>query len=122
MVIASDSTPLPYLARLRQQRIPYVLAGTHRVDLTHALAKIRTQLGTECLVSEAGGGLNGALVRAGLVDELHIITVPALMGGLGTPSIIDGLPLEPGSLPKQLRAINVQVGSHAPLGALRGRT
>jgi riboflavin biosynthesis pyrimidine reductase len=54
------------------------------VDLSAALAKIRTQLGARCLVSQAGGGLNGALLRAGLVDELHIITVPALIGGLMT--------------------------------------
>ena len=117
LVIASHSTPLPYLARLRQERIPYLLAGTHRVDLRSALAKIRTQLGAECVVSEAGGGLNGALFRAGLVDELHIVTVPALIGGLGTPSIMDGPPLDSGSLPEQLRAIDVQVGGHGTIWA-----
>jgi riboflavin biosynthesis pyrimidine reductase len=117
LVIASHSTPLPYLARLRQERIPYLLAGTHRVDLRHALAKIRRRLGAACLVSEAGGGLNGALLRAGLVDELHVITVPALIGGLGTPSIMDGPPLEPGSLPEQLRAMDVHVGSHGTIWA-----
>ncbi|MDR2986837.1 MAG: RibD family protein [Nocardiopsaceae bacterium] len=126
LVIGSDKTPLPYLARLRQEQIPYLLAGEHKVDLPYALAKIRTRLDAECLVSEAGGGLNGALVRAGLVDELHIITVPALVGGFGTPSVIDGPPLEPGSLPEQLRTIDIQVGSHGTIWAhyevVRGRS
>jgi 2,5-diamino-6-(ribosylamino)-4(3H)-pyrimidinone 5'-phosphate reductase len=117
LVIASRLTPLPYLAYLRRERIAYLVAGADRVDLTSALAKIRTKLGAECLVSEAGGGLNGALLRAGLVDELHIITVPALVAGLGTPSIMDGPPLEPGSHPDQLRAIDIQVGAQGTIWA-----
>ena len=58
LVIASHSTPLPYLAVLRQEQIPYLIAGARQVDLSAALAKIRTQLGARCLVSQAGGGLN----------------------------------------------------------------
>jgi riboflavin biosynthesis pyrimidine reductase len=54
LVIASHSTPSPYLAVLRQERIPYLIAGARQVDLSAALAKIRTQLGARCLVSAAG--------------------------------------------------------------------
>jgi riboflavin biosynthesis pyrimidine reductase len=117
LVIVSRRTPLPYLAHLRLERVPYLLAGADRVDLTVALTKIRARLGAQCLVSEAGGGLNGALLREGMVDELHIIMVPALIGGLGTPSIMDGPALEPGSLPQRLRSVDVQVGAHGTIWA-----
>jgi riboflavin biosynthesis pyrimidine reductase len=50
------------------------------MDMEAALIKIRVRLGARGVVSEAGGGLNGALLPAGLVDELHVITIPALAG------------------------------------------
>jgi 2,5-diamino-6-(ribosylamino)-4(3H)-pyrimidinone 5'-phosphate reductase len=112
LVIACRGTPLAYLAHLRREQIPYLVAGADRVDLGSALTRIHRRLGAGCVVSEAGGGLNGALLRAGLVDELHVITVPALVGGLGTPSIFDGPPLEPGSPPTPLRAVDVRIGAH----------
>ena len=112
LVVVHEGTPPAYLTYLRREAIPYLVAGSGRVDLAAALAKMRDKLGAECVLSEAGGGLNGALMRAGLVDELHILTVPAVVGGAGTPSILDGAPLSQGAAPIRLHTVNVTVGDH----------
>jgi 2,5-diamino-6-(ribosylamino)-4(3H)-pyrimidinone 5'-phosphate reductase len=112
LVVVCESTPPAHLSYLRREGIPYLVGGVQRVDLAAMLVKMGDLLGAGCVVSHAGGGLNGALVRAGLVDELHVVTVPALAGGLGTPSVTDGTPLDSGSAPVRLTSLGVTVGGH----------
>lgn len=107
LVLVARGTPAEYLAYLRRERISYLVAGNERVDLEQALIRMATRLQVTCVVSKAGGGLNGALVRDGLVDELHITLLPTLVGGLDTPSIIDGPALGTGEKPTRLRLLSV---------------
>jgi 2,5-diamino-6-(ribosylamino)-4(3H)-pyrimidinone 5'-phosphate reductase len=74
-----------------------------QVDLPLAMRRLRAELGIECLLSEAGARLNGALLRAGLVDELHLILRPELFGGSETPALFDGPDLTPEQWPNPLR-------------------
>ena len=48
-------------------------------------ASLRNALVCGGSVSIVGGRLNGVLLRAGLVDELHLLVHPVLVGG-DTPS------------------------------------
>ncbi|MEV4266542.1 dihydrofolate reductase family protein [Kribbella sp. NPDC049584] len=106
LVLVSRATPAAYLAYLRRQNTPYLVAGEKHVDLELALRRMRERLGVTCVVSEAGGGLNGALLRADLIDELHLILFPAAIGGAGVPTVFDGPELEPGALPTRLRLVS----------------
>jgi riboflavin biosynthesis pyrimidine reductase len=106
LVLTSRSTPAAYLAYLRRKNIPYLVTGGKHVDLDLALRRMRERLGVSCVVSEAGGGLNGALLRADLIDEVHLILFPAAIGGAGVPTVFDGPELLPGALPTRLRLLS----------------
>jgi 2,5-diamino-6-(ribosylamino)-4(3H)-pyrimidinone 5'-phosphate reductase len=107
LVLVARSTPADYLAYLRREHICYLVVGEDRVDLAQAIAAMGTELGITCVLSNAGGGLNGALLRAGLIDELHLTLAPALIGGLNTPSVMDGPPLAAGEAPTRLQLLSV---------------
>ncbi|GAB4057654.1 RibD family protein [Catellatospora paridis] len=108
LILVAMTTPADYLAFLRREEIPYLVVGEDRVDPATALGHLAAKLGVTCVVSNAGGELNGALLRAELVDELHVVMLPALVGGKGTPALFDGAQLMPGELPTSLRLLSVQ--------------
>jgi riboflavin biosynthesis pyrimidine reductase len=108
LVLAHHTTPRGYLAFLREERIPYLLAGQRRVDLAGALRKLAGLLGVTTVVSTAGGKLNGALMRAGLVDEVLVEVFPAVIGGTETPSLFDAPDLGPDEWPQRLTLVDVE--------------
>jgi len=63
--------------------------GHGRVDLRALLARLRARA-VERLLVEGGGELNGALVEAGLVDELYVTVAPCVLGGRAAPTPVDG--------------------------------
>jgi hypothetical protein len=110
LALVGRHTPTAYLAYLRRERIPYLVAGDRgRVDLGLALGKMRFQLGVECVLSTAGGKLNGALLRAGLVDEVNIVYLPALVGNSDAPILFDSPPLAPDEYPVRLELLSCQI-------------
>lgn len=109
LVLVGHHTPTEYLAYLRREEIPYLVAGQGQVDLEAALDKLRTRLGVTSLLSTAGGRLNGALLRAGLVDEVNVELLPGVVGGFDTPSLFDSPALGPGEMPVKLDLISAQV-------------
>ena len=69
-------------------RIIDVAARDGRVDSSGALAALGAE-GITRLMVEGGAQLSTALLRAGLVDELHWFRAPSLIGGDGLPPFGD---------------------------------
>ena len=115
LVLVCAHTPAAYLAYLQRETVPYLVAGAanatknERVDLGLALEKLKTQLGVETVLSTAGGKLNGALLRRGLVDEVNIEFLPAVIGGSDTPSLFTSPALEPDEWPTRLKLLSTHV-------------
>jgi riboflavin biosynthesis pyrimidine reductase len=63
--------------------------GVDRVDLTAAVAELRSAYGLRHLLCEGGPALFGTLHAANLVDEV-CLTVSPLLAGAGSGRIIDG--------------------------------
>ena len=68
LVLVCRSTPADYLDTCDGSASVICLAGHDRVDLRRALVAMATRLRVRCVLSMAGGGLSGALLRAGLID------------------------------------------------------
>lgn len=95
LVLVSRDTSRDYLAYLRREHVPYLVAGEGRVDLSLALGKLRGLLGVERVLCTSPGKLGGALLRAGLVDEINVLWLPVVIGGMGTPSLFESPDLGP---------------------------
>lgn len=109
VVLVCAATPLGYLQLLRDRGIGHLSAGEKQVDLHAALSKIAVVLDARTVVADSGGVFNAALLCAGLVDEIDVVTLPGLVGGRGTPSIMDGDPLDPAGLPIRLELLDCRV-------------
>ena len=89
MVVLTEDISDAYLAGLRSEGVLHFVAGKSELDLAVAVDILSRELGVKRLLLEEGGGANGGLLRAGLVDELNLILCPAVDGAKGAPSVFD---------------------------------
>ena len=89
--VVSEKAPEDYLDMLRQKGISYVVAGKSSVDLRKAVDQLGKHFGIRILLLEGGGHINGAILQAGLVDELSLLVVPGIDGRHDIAAVFDGL-------------------------------
>lgn len=89
VVLLTERVSDVHLATLRKCGVSYLLAGREELDLPLALEKVGTRLGVRTLMLEGGGGINGSMLRAGLVDEVSLLVAPVVDGRIGTAALFD---------------------------------
>ena len=100
VVLVTERVGNDYLAHLQGAGVSYLFCGRNEVNLRTALQKLRRAFKLRKLMLQGGGKFNGAMLKAGLVDEISHITVPVADGGVGVSSIFD----IPGEPPKKAAA------------------
>lgn len=91
VAVLTEQVSADYLAFLRERNISYLFAGAQMIDLPTALAKLATTFQIKTLLLEGGGKINGAMLRAGLIDEISLLLAPIADGTTGTPTVFDVL-------------------------------
>ncbi len=105
--LCTADTPSGHVEYLKRHQIKTLLAGSRKVDLKYALEALNEQLGVAVVRVESGGTLNGVLLRAGLVDELHLLVHPLLAGGLDQKTFFNDS-IKSGGLEIPLRLMEVR--------------
>ena len=72
--VLCEDTPDRYLAYLKSIGVSYIFAGIHQMDISVAVEKLHRLFGINKLLLEGGSILNGAFLRADLIDELSLVT------------------------------------------------
>ena len=87
VALCTKSTPQEYLHYLQKRHIDCIIAGDDHVDLRTALEELYSRYAVRVVRVDAGGTLNGLLLRQGLVSEVSILIYPSLVGGEKISSI-----------------------------------
>ncbi|HEY4247950.1 MAG TPA: RibD family protein [Lacunisphaera sp.] len=89
VVLTTAKAPSGYLADLRAKSISYVIGGKSEVDFAGALRRLHRYFGIRKVMLEGGGGINGALLAAGVVDEISLLICPFADGSRQLPTLFD---------------------------------
>jgi 2,5-diamino-6-(ribosylamino)-4(3H)-pyrimidinone 5'-phosphate reductase len=92
VVAVSNSTSVDYRRYLQERGYPTFTCGDHQVDLRALLEAVTGQYQPDIVLTDSGGGLNRALLREGLIDEISLIVAPEVAGA-GGQSLFGGLRL-----------------------------
>jgi 2,5-diamino-6-(ribosylamino)-4(3H)-pyrimidinone 5'-phosphate reductase len=86
IAVLTEKVGADYLEFLRARGVSYLIGGRSEIDLPRVAKKLKSLFGVRRLTVSGGGHVNGAFLRAGLIDELDLILFPAVDGLSDTPA------------------------------------
>ncbi|MDR7039115.1 hypothetical protein J2X36_003888 [Methylobacterium sp. BE186] len=89
VAVLSEAVFDAYLAGLREVCVSYLFAGSDGNYLAEALDAFDETFGIETILVEGGAAIKGAILKAGLVDQIRVLIHPAVDGLAGVQSIFD---------------------------------
>ena len=90
IILTTGQIPRVKLKELRAVAGAVEIFGEKEIDFPAAFRWLWEKWKVKRLLCEGGGELHGALVHAGLVDELHLTICPKIFGGSNAPTIAGG--------------------------------
>ncbi|MEN6340996.1 MAG: RibD family protein [Methanospirillum sp.] len=97
VALVTTGVPVGHREYLASRNVDVLECGGEHVDLACSLELLAREYGVRRIRVDAGGRLNGALLRAGLVDEVHLLVCPWLSGGTSPRSSFVADDLAPGA-------------------------
>jgi riboflavin biosynthesis pyrimidine reductase len=109
VLLVTDRVSNDYLAQLQAAGVSYLFCGRSKINLKRALQKLGRAFKLRKLMLQGGGKFNGAMLAAGLVDEISHLTVPVADGGAGVASMFDIPGKAPARAAAKLRRLSHQL-------------
>lgn len=114
IVVLGKTVSDKYLTFFKDRNISYLFAGTDGYDLNLALKILSESFGLNTFTLVGGGTINGAFLKAGLIDELLLQLYPGVDGLAGVPSIFEyhGKAEELPAKGQQLELLDIEKKEH----------
>lgn len=89
ITILGEDVSEDYLAHLKEMGISFLFAGKDGKDLGLAMESLYHDFCIDSISLQGGAIINGAFLKAGLIDELSLLIYPGIDGLTGIPSIFE---------------------------------
>ncbi len=106
--IVSEQVSQAYLDTLKAQGISWICCGQERISLYFAMEILYRDFGVKRLALLGGGLINGAFLKAELIDELSLLIAPGIDGRTGQPALVEGMTDSPRFYPTPLELMSVE--------------